>query len=96
MPIHENPEPAERDTAVSDEGGTPMEVTIDTDTRPIWEKVQDKTEELTTKAARHFEDKNDAEGESAPIVKPPHATNGRRMGETPNHAHTICCVVSTL
>ena len=96
MPIHENPEQAEGDTAVSDEGGAPTEVTMDTDTRPIWEKVQDKTEELTTKVARYFEDKNDAEGESNPIVNPPHTTNGRRMGEAPNHAYTICCLVSAL
>ena len=48
-----------------------MEATSDIDTRPAWEQLQDKAEELTKKVARHFEDQNDAEGENNPFVKPP-------------------------
>lgn len=44
---------------------------IDTDTRPVWEKMQDQVEELQKKVARHFEDRNDQSGQSPPIVKSP-------------------------
>ena len=71
MPIHEQSEPTEKNAAVSDEGGLPMEVTSDIDTRPAWDKLQDKAEELTKKVARHLEDQNDAQGENNPFVKPP-------------------------
>ena len=49
---------------------------IDTDTRPVWEKLHDKIKDLTVKVARHFEDQNDQTAWKVPMVKaPPQPTN---------------------
>ena len=53
---------------------------VDTDTRPNWEKMQDKVEDLIGRAARHFEDNNDRRGDGPPIVTAPNdlrLKNGR-------------------
>ena len=71
MPVLDNLETTEGDEAVRDEGGLPEEVTIDIDTRPVWEKLQDKIEELTKKVARHFEDQNEREGCQPPMIRAP-------------------------
>ena len=44
---------------------------IDTDTRPIWEKMQDKVEELADQVTRHFEDDNGRDGRKPPVIKAP-------------------------
>ena len=45
---------------------------IDTDTRPVWEKVQVKVDELEDKVARYFDDTNGKIGRTPPIIKAPH------------------------
>ena len=44
---------------------------IDTDTRPVWEKMQEKIKRLSEKVAIHFEDRNENESRKQPIVKAP-------------------------
>ena len=41
------------------------------DTRPVWEKMQDKIEDLNTRVVRHFEDQNDRNNWAPPMVKTP-------------------------
>ena len=41
---------------------------VDTDKRPVWEKMQDEMEDLTVRVARHFEDTNDQTGWQPPMV----------------------------
>ena len=41
------------------------------DTRPVWEKMQDKIEDLNTRVVRHFEDQNDRNNWTPPMVKTP-------------------------
>ena len=47
------------------------EKVVDIDMRPVWEKMQDKVEDLATKVTRHFEDNNDRTGWQPPMVKTP-------------------------
>ena len=54
-----------------DEEGAAEEKLVDTDTRPVWEKMEDKVEDLATRVIRHFEDQNDNTGWQPPMVKPP-------------------------
>ena len=76
-----NEEPNKEDSVVGEQ-----EATIDTDTRPTWEKleaesdskeqhewqdVQEKVEDLNVRLARHFEDTNDNSGWNPPMVKSP-------------------------
>ena len=42
---------------------------IDTEARPVWEKLLDKAEDLQEKVVRHFEDKNDENGVKPSIIK---------------------------
>ena len=44
---------------------------IDTDTRPVWEKMQDKIEELIGRVAEYFDDNNDKSERKPPIIKAP-------------------------
>ena len=46
-------------------------VTVDIDTRPTWEKMQDKVEDLMGTVARYFEGKNDENGDKPPILTSP-------------------------
>ena len=46
-------------------------VTIDTDTRPVWEKLENKVDDLTVKVARHFADQNEQTTWKIPMVKAP-------------------------
>ena len=74
-------EPNKEDSVVGEQ-----KVTIDTDTRPMWEKlkvesdskeqqewqhVQEKVEDLNVRFARHFEDTNDNTGWNPPMAKSP-------------------------
>ena len=45
--------------------------TVNTDTRAVWEKIQEKAEELQEQVAIHFEDQNDRENHEPPIIKAP-------------------------
>ena len=44
---------------------------IGTDTRPVWEKMQDKVEELADQVTRYFEDDNGKDERRPPIIKAP-------------------------
>ena len=44
---------------------------IDTDTKPIWEKMQDKIEDLTGKVAEYFDDSVKPSSRTPPIIKAP-------------------------
>ena len=44
---------------------------INTDTRPVWEKMQDEVEEFTDRVARYFDDANEQTGRQPPTIKAP-------------------------
>ena len=46
-------------------------VTIDTDTRPVWEKMQEKVDKLADQVTRHFEDEQQQGARKPPIVNTP-------------------------
>ena len=52
---------------------------IDTDTRPVWEKMQDKVEESTDRVARYFDDTNEQIGRQPPIIKAPQQFTKREI-----------------
>ena len=47
------------------------EKVVDTDTRPVWEKMAEKMEDITVRVARHFEDENDQTKWKTPMIKAP-------------------------
>ena len=67
----------------------------DTDTRPVWEKMQDKVEDLSGRVARHFEDRNDGHGDGPPIVKSPQQPTAEEWARHQT-THTLCSMVQSL
>lgn len=66
------------------------------DTRPVWEKLQDKAEDLQEKVARYFEDRNDENGDKPPILKSPQQPTAEEV-ERHQTTHTpLCSMVSLL
>ena len=59
------------DKEVQDKSKAEEAETVDTDTRPVWEKMHDQVEDLNVRVARHFEDSNDADEWKVPMVKSP-------------------------
>ena len=51
--------PEEQDKVVDTNELPVWDSTVDIDTRPVWEKLQNKMEDLAVRVARHFEDNND-------------------------------------
>ena len=69
----DNESDAGKDVVVQDGVADAMggEKIVDTDTRPVWEKMAAKMEDIHVRVARHFEDENDGNQWKPPMVKFP-------------------------